>query len=298
MSIADAVLLGVVQGLTEFLPVSSSGHLVLFERFLDGFDRSNALFFNVTLHLGTLLSVIVHYRRDLVGMIRRFLNPSGALSAGQTARTASGSIPPTSPDWRFVGLIILAMIATALVGFPLRDFVLALFGDTSGAAPPLMGDAQRLRVVGLALIVTGLLLAASERLQIGKTGRENLGWKDALLVGAAQGISVLPGISRSGATISAALFRGVDGAQAVRFSFLLSVPAIFGAELYALLTRSGAHAVSVAGTDLPAYVLGTLTAFVVGLLAIRIIVATVQRGKLVYFAVYCWIAGGAVMILA
>ena len=98
MSIADAVLLGVVQGLTEFLPVSSSGHLVLSERFVDGFDRSNALLFNVTLHLGTLLAVIVYYRRDLTGMVRRLLGPSGAQSAGPTARMTSGSIPPTSPD--------------------------------------------------------------------------------------------------------------------------------------------------------------------------------------------------------
>lgn len=298
MSIADAVLLGVVQGLTEFLPVSSSGHLVLFEHFLAGFDRSNALLFNVTLHLGTLLSVIVYYRRDLAGLVRRVLDPSGASRGGQTARTASGSIPPASPDRRFVGLIILAMIATVLVGFPLRDFVVALFGEASGAGPPLMGDAQRLRVIGLALIVTGLLLAVSERLQMGKTGRQNLGWKDALLVGVAQGFAVVPGISRSGATISVALFRGVDSVQAVRFSFLLSVPAIVGAEIYALLTRSGAHAASIAGTDLPAYFLGTLAAFVVGILAIRIIVATAQRGKLVYFALYCWIVGGAVIILA
>jgi undecaprenyl-diphosphatase len=135
-------------------------------------------------------------------------------------------------------------------------------------------------------------------MQIGKPGRKNLGWKDALLVGAAQGISVLPGISRSGTTIAAALFRGVDSVQAVRFSFLLSVPAIVGAELYALLTRSGAHGASVAGTDLPAYFLGTLAAFVVGMLAIRIIVATAERGKLVYFALYCWILGGATIILA
>lgn len=298
MSIADAVLLGVVQGLTEFLPVSSSGHLVLVERFLEGFDRSNALLFNVTLHLGTLLSVIVYYRRDLAGMIRRLLDPSGASGAGQTARRASGSLPPTTPDRRFVGLIILAMIATALVGFPLRDFVAALFGDASGAGPPLIGDAQRLRLIGLALIVTGLLLAVSERMQIGKPGRKNLEWKDALLVGAAQGISVLPGISRSGTTIAAALFRGVDSVQAVRFSFLLSVPAIVGAELYALLTRSGAHVASVAGSDLPAYFLGTLAAFVVGILAIRIIVATAERGKLVYFALYCWILGGATIIFA
>ncbi|MDP3940021.1 MAG: undecaprenyl-diphosphate phosphatase [Deltaproteobacteria bacterium] len=289
MSIADAVLLGVVQGLTEFLPVSSSGHLVLFEHVVQSFDADGALLFNVTLHLGTLFSVLVYYRRDLAGMVGRLFSPSGV--------PVSGSAPPISPDWRFLGLIVLAMLVTALFGFPLRDWAEALFGESRGGEQ-LMSDSQRLRFVGIALIVTGVLLALSERLQSGKAGRENLGWRDALLIGAAQGLAVIPGISRSGATISAALFRGVDAVQAVRFSFLLSVPAIVAAEFYALYAKGGETAAPLAAGDLAAYGLGALTAFAVGLLAIKVIVGTARRGRLTYFAIYCWAVGGMVAVLA
>ncbi|MFQ5457524.1 MAG: undecaprenyl-diphosphate phosphatase, partial [Myxococcota bacterium] len=145
MNIADAVLLGVVQGLTEFLPVSSSGHLVLFEQFLDGFDLENALLFNVTLHLGTLLSVIVYYRRDLAGMARRVFLPPAPLAAN---RADSDPVPPTPPDRGYIGLIVLATFATALIAFPLRDLVDALFGSPRAGATLLADDAARLRVVG------------------------------------------------------------------------------------------------------------------------------------------------------
>jgi len=290
LTIADAVLLGVVQGLTEFLPVSSSGHLVLIEHVVPGFDAEGALLFNVTLHLGTLLSVLVYYRRDLAGMVARLLSPSGA--------AAPGPAPPTSPDWRFVGLIIVAMVATALVGFPLRDWAEVIFGEAPAGGVPFLSDAERLRLVGFALITSGVLVGLSERLQAGKVGREDLGWLDALLVGAAQGIAVIPGLSRSGATISAALFRGIDGVQAVRFSFLLSVPAILAAEAYALLTKGAGGAVSLGGGDLAAYGLGTLTAFAVGILAIKVIVGSARRGRLIYFAIYCWVLGGLVAVFA
>lgn len=289
LSIADAVLLGVVQGLTEFLPVSSSGHLVLFEHVVQGFDGDGALLFNVTLHLGTLFSVLVYYRRDLAGMVGRLFSPSSA--------PVSGSVPPTSPDWRYVGLIVLAMVVTALVGFPLLEWAEALFGESRGGEP-LLSDSQRLRVVGLALIVTGVLVALSERRQSGKAGRESLGWRDALLIGAAQGVAIIPGISRSGATISAALFRGIDPVQAVRFSFLLSVPAIVAAEFYAFYAKGAETAAHLGAGDLAAYGLGALTAFVVGLLAIRVIVNTARRGRLIYFAIYCWALGGTVAVLA
>jgi undecaprenyl-diphosphatase len=297
LTIADAVLLGVIQGLTEFLPVSSSGHLVLAEHFLSGFDRSQGLLFNVTLHVGTLLSVIVYYRRDLADLARGLLAPRRP-SSGAATRAHSGIIPPDSPDLRYVLMIVLATVMFALVAFPLRGFVTSLFGDSGEAAGPLLSDQTRIRCVGAALIVTGLLLWLSERRKGGRVLRQTPAWRDALLIGVAQGFALIPGISRSGATISAALFRGIDGVQAVRFSFLLSIPAILGAHVYTLAGEVGAGGLGGKRFDAAPYLIGAAVAFAVGLLAIRIIIGSARRERLLIFAIYCWVLGGSVTLLA
>jgi undecaprenyl-diphosphatase len=195
-------------------------------------------------------------------------------------------------------MIVLATVMFALVAFPLRGFVTSLFGDSGEAAGPLLSDQTRIRCVGAALIVTGLLLWLSERRKGGRVLRQTPAWRDALLIGVAQGFALIPGISRSGATISAALFRGIDGVQAVRFSFLLSIPAILGAHVYTLAGEVGAGGLGGERFDAAPYLIGAAVAFAVGLLAIRIIIGSARRERLLIFAIYCWVLGGSVTLLA
>jgi undecaprenyl-diphosphatase len=298
LTIADAVLLGAIQGLTEFLPVSSSGHLVLAEHFISGFDQSQGLLFNVTLHVGTLVSVLVYYRRDLADLASGLLASARRRVPGPGTRADSGLIPPDSPDLRYVLMIVLATVMFALVAFPLRGFVMALFGDSGHAAAPQLSAQVRIQLVGAALLVTGLLLWLGERWKGRRSLRQTPAWRDALLIGLAQGVAIIPGISRSGATISAALFRGIDGGQAVRFSFLLSIPAIVGAHIYTLARQAGAGGLEGEPFDLLPYLVGAAAAFAVGLLAIKIIVVSAQRGRLLTFAIYCWALGGSVILFA
>jgi undecaprenyl-diphosphatase len=275
LTVLDAVLLGVVQGLTEFLPVSSSAHLVFVQHYIRGFDQSKALLFDVTLHFGTLCSVLVYYRRDLIRMAADMLRP--ASRAGVEAAESG------APDRRYLFLIILAMILTALIAFPLHDTVEAFFDDPG-----------RIRLIGVLLVVTGILLAMSERIGLSRRGRARLGVVDALVVGIAQGLAVFPGISRSGATISAGLFRGVDSLAAVRFSFLLSAPAILGA----VVVEGKQNFWAIRTVNPIPYALGALAAFLVGVAAIKIIVESARRGRLIYFAIYCWVVGGLVAVFA
>jgi undecaprenyl-diphosphatase len=273
LTVAEAVLLGAVQGLTEFLPVSSSAHLIFVQHHLRGFDPSKAPLFDVTLHVGTLLSLLVYYRREIVEMAADLVAPA------RGARAA-----PDALDRRYVWLIVLAMIATALIAFPLRDFAESEFKDP-----------RMIRIVGLELVVTGVLLLTAERLARRRAGRSRIESADAVVVGLAQGLgAAFGGISRSGATIAAALYRGLDPQAAVRFSFLLSIPAILGA----VVVEGSSHLGGVPPADVLPFVAGTVTAFVVGMAAIKMVVEFVQRGRLVYFAVYCWVLGTAVALFA
>lgn len=194
---ALAALLAVVQGLTEFLPVSSSGHLVLAQTWL-GFDPEAAVAFDLALHLGTLVPVLLFYRQDLVTLTR------------ETLRGGEGR--------RFVGYVVLASVPTAAIGLGLEDQFKALFHDP--------------RAVGMALLVTSALLLAS-RFGEGRQSR-SLGVALALVLGTVQGLAITPGISRSGSTIAVALMLGLRREEAARFSFLMSVPAIGGAALLEL----------------------------------------------------------------
>jgi len=273
LTVTEAVLLGAVQGLTEFLPVSSSAHLILVQHYLSGFDRSKAPLFDVTLHVGTLFSLLVYYRREVLGMA------TSMFASGRKEQTA-----PDAPDRRYVYLIVLATMATALIAFPLRDFAESEFKDP-----------RMIRIVGLELLVTGLLLVTAERLSRRHAGRARVEPADAVVVGLAQGLgAAFGGVSRSGATIAAALYRGLDPQAAVRFSFLLSIPAILGA----VVLEGKSHLGGLTPADNIPFVAGTVTAFLVGMAAIRIVVEFVQRGRLVWFAVYCWTVGLAVVLFA
>lgn len=266
MSALQAFLLGVLQGLTEFIPVSSSGHLVLVPWLL-GWPASG-LTFDAVLHLGTLIAVVAFFWSDLVTLLM-----AGLRTLGKRAIE--------TPEERLAWLMLLSAIPAALLGFFLDDLFERLFET------PLI-------VAGF-LLVTGVLLFASERLGRRIKPLSQLGWRDALTVGVAQGLAIVPGLSRSGATISAGLVRGLERDAAARFSFLMSVPIIGGAAAYQMLKAVSA---GVTTDQLANLAVGFLAALVSGYLAIRFVLGYVRTHSLRGFAIYCWGAGALFLALA
>jgi len=258
MTFSQAILLGFIQGLTEFLPVSSSGHLAIAQHFLPNFHQPGVLF-DVLLHLGTMLAVILYFRRDL-------------------ARLAAAPFRGDQENRRVLLLLIIASLPTAVIGLLFKDQFEALF--------------ENLPVVAAMLLITGLLLVLGERLGRPRREMREMRIGDALLVGSVQGLAIIPGISRSGSTIATLLLRGVKGEAAARFSFLLALPAVFGAVL--LQVR---HLEDVPAGELPAYLAGTLAAFVVGLLSIHLLLAVIRRKRLLIFAGYCWLVGAGLLVI-
>ena len=257
-----AVILGVVQGLTEFLPVSSSGHLALMQAVIPGFEQPG-VFLDVMLHVGTLAAVVGYFRRDLFQL---------AGSLPQLIRL--GGDPAERRLWSGV---VIASVPTAVIGLLLEDRMEAMM-----ASVPL---------VGAALMVTGLLLLSGEALAkkaAPQAGPPSLG--RALVVGVVQGIAVTPGISRSGSTIAAAWALGVAPSEAARFSFLLSLPAIGGAALLSALKNLDALAAASAA-EVAGYVVGPLAAGVVGFVAIGVVMRFLRTGRFKWFAVYCLALG-------
>lgn len=268
MSYFMAIFLGLVQGIAEFLPISSSGHLSLLQNFFGVQNVENDhMFFSVLLHLGTLVSVCIVYRKDVADMIREFFLGIGALFSPKLREKN----PP--PARRLVMMIILATLPLVLI-LPVKGVVEALYTNTI--------------FIGFALIVTGFVLYLSDQLATGRKTVRNVTIKDALLIGCGQAVAVVPGLSRSGATIASGMMCGLERNFAVRFSFLLSLPAILGANL---LSLSDAVRVGVDTSMLPKYILGTVVAAVAGYFAIRLVKGLAQKGKFGGFAWYCWGVG-------
>ena len=270
-----AVILGLVQGVAEFLPISSSGHLSLLQNFMGLTNvEQDHMFFDVLLHLGTLVSVLVVYRKDVGEMICEFFRGIAALFS----RHSSHSAPP--PARRLVLMIIVATLPLFAV-LPIQDAIGKLYGNTI--------------FISCALIVTGFLLFISDRMARGRKTAKNATVLDALLVGCAQAIATVPGLSRSGTTIAAGLGRGFDRSFAVRFSFLMSLPAVLGANILSL-----ADAVQAGGIDstlLPMYLVGVLVAMISGYFAIRLVKILSAKGKFGKFAYYCWIVGAVTLVI-
>ncbi len=268
--------MGILQGIAEFLPISSSGHLALFQHFFAMEDfESTQMFFSVMLHFGTLISIFIYYWQDILDMIREFFGFFGDLLS---KRGRQGRKPPT-PARQMVLRIIVAPLPRVLV-LPVKGAIEAATGSVT--------------FVSLALIATGFLLFFSDRMSRGRKNARTATVLDALLVGVAQGVGTLPGISRSGVTISAGLFRGFDRTFAVRFSFLTSLPAVLGATL---LELKDALEVGLDPAILPYCAVGVLVAAVVGYFAIRLVNLLADKGKFGAFAYYCW-AVGAVSLVA
>lgn len=273
MTTLMAVFMGFVQGVAEFLPISSSGHLSLLQYFF-GFEEVDNLF-NILLHFATLVAVCAVYWKDIVEMVLEFFRGIAALLSRRGQREVSR--PPEGR--RLVMLVILGTFPLVLV-LPIENRVEAL-----GNSPVF---------IAIALMVTGFILFFSDRMARGKKTARTATVADALLVGVAQAIATVPGLSRSGCTISAGMLRGFDRKFAVRYSFLLSLPAVLGATLLKVVKT-----VSEGGVDtalLPKYLIGMVVAGVVGYFSIRLVQLLADKGKFGKFAFYCWIAGAAALI--
>lgn len=264
MAWLQGLLLGVIQGLTEFLPVSSSGHLVLAQAWLgeNFFAASDAVFFDLVLHVGTLVPVLWFYRVDLGRITRSVFDLSTLKELGPL-----GWLRGDDDRW-LAFLVLVATVPTGLIGVTLEDTFESLF---SSVLP-----------VTIALAVTGAVLFSTRGLPEA-SGPARFGVGTALLVGLAQGIAITPGISRSGSTIALALFLGLPREQAARFSFLLSIPAILGA-----VVLKARHGIPLEGIDYGAVAAGFGAAVLVGYAALAMLVALVKRGGLHRFAWYLW----------
>jgi undecaprenyl-diphosphatase len=250
MSYAQAIISGIVQGITEFLPISSSGHLVILHN-LFGYKEPQLLF-NLFLHAGTLLAVLAYFHKDIINMLTK--------------------------DRRLFLAVIIGSLPTALIGYFFKDIFESLFAN--------------IVIVGIMLYVTAGFLFLAD---IAGQRKEGISFNSpgvfkSIIIGIIQGISIIPGISRSGSTISGAMLLNIDKKMAVKFSFLLSIPAILGALILKLsdLNNTGI-------TYLPQMMAGTLFAFLFGLGAIYLLIKTVIKGKLKFFAIYCLLAGTAVI---
>lgn len=269
-----AVLLGLVQGVAEFLPISSSGHLTLMQHFFSGVEEPDNLF-NILLHFATLMAVCVVYWQDIVEMVTEFFRGLASLFGGRGSRETA---PP--PARRLVMLVILGTLPLALV-LPIEDKV-----ESLGNHPAF---------VACALIVTGFLLYFADRMAKGRRTERTAMVRHALLVGLAQACATVPGLSRSGCTISAGMALGFDRKFAVRYSFLLSLPAVLGATLLKIVKAASEGGVDL--TMLPKYLVGMAVAGVVGYFSIKLVNLLADKGKFGKFAYYCWIVG-AIALLA
>ena len=269
MDILQAIIIGLVQGLTEFLPVSSSAHLIFAQQALGVTDVGLA--FDVLLHVGTLVAVIGYFYNDIINMIKGFLLSLLDLKDGNFISEVK-----KDPYKKLAWLTIVATIPVGVVGVLFNDAVEAMF--------------QGLTVPAFLLLITGTLLYISQRMNSGRIDVRNMGVKEALIMGCGQAVAVLPGLSRSGTTIAAGLFAGLDKEFAAKFSFILSIPAILGAAVFQLKDLSGGN------VEIGACIAGFIVAVISGYFAISVLLKIIREKSLDIFAYYCWIVGLVVLV--
>ncbi len=276
MSYLQSIFLGLVQGIAEFLPISSSGHLALFHNFLgiQSADESST-FFDVLLHLGTLISIFAVYWKDIVELVKEFF-----LGIRDFTRPPEGKPKHVPPARRLILLIIVGTLPLFAI-LPVKDYIESLSGNTY--------------FIAVALLVTGTLLFVSDRLAKGKKTERTSTLLDALLVGCGQAVATIPGLSRSGTTIAVGMLRGYKREYAVRYSFLMSIPAVLGANIISL---KDALKEGIEISMLPAYLVGVAVAAVVGYFAIRLVNLLADKGKFGGFAYYCWGVGVLTIVLS
>lgn len=296
MTLLEAIFMGIIQGLTEFLPVSSSGHLAIFKNIF-GIETETGIFFDVLLHFGTLAAVCIVFYKDVVRLIaegfyilkhgcinlaiffhncflrwknilRKDRQPEEKLDFGVYHPLAGTSYR------KFVLLIIVSTIPTGIIGVIGKDVVEMA--------------SNLLLVPGICLLITAALLFIADNVKSGEKLPKDITYSNAFLIGIVQGIATLPGISRSGATITACLLSGFQRSFAVKYSFLMSIPAILGAMLLELADFSAA---AIPSAELAFYIIGAVISAVVGYVCIKLMLAVVRKKKFKFFAVYCMVIG-------
>ena len=276
MTYLTAAFLGLVQGVAEFLPISSSGHLSIFQNFLglNQMEEGGHVFFDLLLHLATLLAVCVFYRRDIMDIITQGID---------YIKTAGHPVPGPKKRYPAVRLLVMMFFATLplFLILPIKDKVEALYNNTM--------------FIGFALLFCGAMLYISDRLPRGAKSEKNMTIKDALIIGLFQALATVPGISRSGATITAGVGTGLDRQFAVKFAFLISIPAILGANI---LSIADAVEAGIEPGLMPMYLVGMLVAAVSGYLCLMLLRYISRKGRFGGFAYYCWIVGAATIILS
>lgn len=267
MSLFQSLVMGLIQGLTEFLPISSSGHLVLAGSLL-GIQTDTGILFEVALHLGTLISILIVFYEDIYNMIIEFFALFGNIMKKRTLGLKD------EPYRVLLVMVFLGTVPTGIIGILFKDILERAFSSTL--------------VVSAMLLITGTLLYIANGLKSGTKGPAQIKAADAVFIGLFQGLAITPGISRSGSTIFAGLLRGFTGELATKFSFILSIPAILGAALLQLLGHGTSN---LSNEQLIIMVPGVIMAALSGTVAIKMLIALLNSRKLQYFSYYCWFIG-------
>jgi len=268
MTIIDGIIMGIVQGLTEFLPVSSSGHLVLFSNILGINDPGQSnLLFDALLHLGTLIAVIIAFYKDVIDLIKEFFLVIKDIFTGKF------TLKNMTPYRRFLIMIIVSLFPLIFI-YPLKDKVETLFSSVL--------------FVGIALLITSVMLYICDKLVIGKKDMSNTSYSNALTVGIFQAVAVAPGISRSGSTITGGLICGFSKEYAFKFSFIMSLPTILAANV---LTFKDALEEGVKDVNVVPYIAGVITAAVVGYFSIVLLKYILTKNRFRIFSYYCLAVG-------
>ncbi len=265
MSVIQAIIIGIIQGLTEFLPVSSSGHIVIAQYLFN--VKESGVAFEVFVHFGSLFAVFYVFHKDILGLT------AGLFSLPSRLMGSKGG-EKSNIFQHLLLMLICSTITTAVIVIPFKGFFKSFY--------------SRPVLIGLMLIVTGIILMVASKLKIGSKNIDRIRVFDSILVGACQGIAVIPGISRSGATVAGSLLRGMGKDTAFRFSFLLSIPAILGA---VILEMRNVISAGINPELIIPYIAGALSAALSGIFALKLFRKMLEKDKLIFFSVYCILAG-------
>ncbi len=270
MTILEAILQGIIQGLTEFLPVSSSGHLMLFAHITNNANSETGFLFSAFLHLGTLLAICIAFHDTVLALVKELWSMAKDLFTGKLIKNGLHN-----PERRMIVMLLLSLVILVPFYF-LRDFIEHV--------------AQTyLIALGCFFLYTAVILFLSDKCVDGKKGPAELTWKTALVVGIFQAIALFPGISRSGSTICSGLFAGMNRDTAVKYSFMLGIPTILAGCLVEI--KDAISAGSMPWNEMPMYLVGFVVAAVVGVLAIKMVNLLVNNNKFKFFAAYTLVLG-------
>ena len=281
MSLLESIIMGIIQGATEFLPVSSSGHLAIFKNIFH-VNTDTGIMFDILLHFGTLVAIFIVYWKDIVELIVEGFTIIG-LACCNVGRFFANLFSEEKKPYRkiieteyrkFVMLVILSTIVTMVIALPFESKI-----ENAG---------NTLLVPGICLCITSVILFIADRIQKGNKGPAEATYKNSLFIGLAQGVATLPGISRSGSTITAGLACGFSREFAVKYSFIMSIPTILGACILQIPDLAGA---SLAGSEIMNYAIGMIVAGVVGFLCIKVMLRSVKNNKFKGYSIYCLCAG-------